>query len=100
MQAEQWKLEGNDEHKKKNYQKAISCYTEAIKLEPGNHVLYSNRSASYAADRKYKESLADAEKTIELKPDWGKVEHTHTHTQLMFYAYFFNFRATHVKGLH
>ena len=48
-------------------------YTEAIELDPANHLLYSNRSAAYASLKKYKEALGDAEKTIELKPDWGKV---------------------------
>lgn len=34
--------------------------------------MYSNRSAAYAKSGKYELALADAEKTIQLKPDWGK----------------------------
>ncbi|KAK2983272.1 hypothetical protein RJ640_009286 [Escallonia rubra] len=41
-------------------------------LSPTNHVLYSNRSAAHASLNQYNETLADAEKTVELKPDWPK----------------------------
>ncbi|KAM7277101.1 hypothetical protein ACFE04_018967 [Oxalis oulophora] len=34
-------------------------------------VLYSNRSAAYATLRNYNEALKDAEKTVELRPDWA-----------------------------
>lgn len=41
-------------------------------MDSGNHVLYSNRSAAYAKANKYDLALQDAEKTVQLKPDWGK----------------------------
>jgi stress-induced-phosphoprotein 1 len=47
-------------------------FTEAIELDPSNHVLYSNRSGSYQSLKDYDHALADAEKTVEIKPDWPK----------------------------
>lgn len=41
-------------------------------MDGSNHVLYSNRSAAYAKANKYDLALQDAEKTVQLKPDWGK----------------------------
>lgn len=56
-----------------DFQEAIKYFSEAIKLDPSNHVLYSNRSAAYASLKNYNDALKDAEKTVELKPDWAKV---------------------------
>jgi stress-induced-phosphoprotein 1 len=49
-----------------------SKFTEAIALQPDNHILYSNRSAAYASKKDWQHALQDAEKTTELKPDWPK----------------------------
>lgn len=70
--ALQAKNKGNEAFSKGNFQEAIKHFTEAIKLDPTNHVLYSNRSASFASLQQYKEALVDADKTIDLKPDWSK----------------------------
>lgn len=51
---------------------AIQAYSDAINLDGSNHVLYSNRSAAFLKAGKLEESLADAEKTIELNPSWAK----------------------------
>jgi stress-induced-phosphoprotein 1 len=47
-------------------------FTQAIALEPENHILYSNRSAVYSAQNEYQKALEDAEKAITIKPDWSK----------------------------
>lgn len=54
------------------FDEAIKFYTEAIALDESNHVLYSNRSAAYAKAGNYQNALDDAEKTIQIKPDWAK----------------------------
>jgi stress-induced-phosphoprotein 1 len=55
-----------------DYAKAVEHFTDAIALDPSNHVLYSNRSAAYASQGQFQQALADAERTVELKPDWPK----------------------------
>lgn len=47
-------------------------FTEAIEIEPENHILYSNRSAAYASKKDYENALTDASKVTEIKPDWAK----------------------------
>jgi len=47
-------------------------FSEAINIEPQNHVLYSNRSGAYASLKQFDKALEDANKTTELKPDWAK----------------------------
>lgn len=73
-QATQLKKQGNEALAQNKLDEAIQLYTEAIDLDPENHILYSNRSAAYAKAKKYDSALTDAEKTVELKPDWAKVE--------------------------
>jgi stress-induced-phosphoprotein 1 len=47
-------------------------FSQAIELDPSNHVLYSNRSGAYASLKSYEKALEDANKTTEIKPDWAK----------------------------
>ncbi|XP_068729564.1 stress-induced-phosphoprotein 1-like [Montipora capricornis] len=72
VKAAELKNKGNTFLQAGDFAKAIECYTEAISLNPSEHVFYSNRSAAYAKDKKYEQALADAKKCVELKPDWGK----------------------------
>jgi len=51
---------------------AVAAFSQAIDLDPTEHVYYSNRAASYTALGKFAEAVADAKKCIELKPDWSK----------------------------
>ena len=72
-QAEGFKAEGNALVAAQRYTDAVEMYTRAIELDPDNAVYYSNRSAAYLAmgDARGK-ALHDANKCIELKPDWWK----------------------------
>ncbi|KAJ5201480.1 Heat shock protein (Sti1) [Penicillium cinerascens] len=70
--ADALKAEGNKAFSAKDYPTAIEKFTQAIAIEPENHILYSNRSAVYCSQGEYQKALEDAEKSITIKPDWSK----------------------------
>ncbi|CAM0906680.1 unnamed protein product [Alopecurus aequalis] len=70
--ADEAKVKGNAAFSNGRFEEAADHYSYAITLAPENHVLYSNRSVTLASIHRYLEALADAEKTVELKPDWAK----------------------------
>eukprot|EP00803_Ostreobium_quekettii_P006900 evm.model.scf_1013.2 EVM.evm.TU.scf_1013.2 scf_1013:16807-22244(+) len=63
---------GNDAFKKGDYLRAAATYTRAIKEDPENAVLYSNRCAALLKLSKVQKALADAEVCIKLRPEWEK----------------------------
>ncbi|RHZ76763.1 hypothetical protein Glove_193g63 [Diversispora epigaea] len=67
-----YKAQGNKAFAAQEYDKAIELFTKAIELDPTNHILYSNRSASYASSKEYNKALEDANKTVELNGTWAK----------------------------
>lgn len=66
------KDQGNQFFKSGNYLKAAALYTQAIKQDPSNPTLYSNRAAAFLHLVKLNKALTDAETTVSLKPDWEK----------------------------
>lgn len=59
--------------KEQKYEEAMFHYTHAIKLDPQNYSLYSNRSFAFLKMHQYHFAMEDALMTIQLKPDWTKV---------------------------
>ncbi|XP_077993256.1 stress-induced-phosphoprotein 1-like isoform X2 [Glandiceps talaboti] len=70
--ADSLKAQGNAALQAGKIQEAVDLYTSAINLAPGNHVLFSNRSAAYAKKGDYEKALEDGSQTVKLKPDWAK----------------------------
>lgn len=74
--CEQKKEQGNDEIKKKNYEKAIEIYSDALKIDPLNKklnsVVYSNRALAYLRKGDLDKGLEDCNKSIELNPKYAK----------------------------
>ncbi|KAJ3503397.1 hypothetical protein NLJ89_g8453 [Agrocybe chaxingu] len=63
---------GNKAFAAKDYEKAIDLFTQAIALDPKNHVLWSNRSAAKAGKKEWDAALLDAEECIKVNPSWSK----------------------------
>jgi tetratricopeptide (TPR) repeat protein len=66
---------GNAAFSAGNYTDAVSFFSQAIELDPSNHVLFSNRSASHASLKDYEAALDDAKKCVSLKPGMHSVLH-------------------------
>ena len=67
------KADGNKALQSGKSDEAVQLYSQAIKCDPENAALFSNRSAAYCKLSKYMEALTDAETAVQLKPDWPKV---------------------------
>jgi len=67
------RVQGNVALKAGKIDKAVELYSQGLKRNPDDHVLYSNRSAAYLRLCNFQAALADAEKCTELEPNWCKV---------------------------
>jgi stress-induced-phosphoprotein 1 len=73
MSAEEYKAQGNKHFAAKEFTEAIEAFTKAIEASPEpNHVLYSNRSGSYASLKNFKNALEDAEECVKINGSWAK----------------------------
>lgn len=72
MQALAAKSRGNDAFTKGDYATAVTEFSDAIQHDPTDAVFYSNRSGAYASLKQYEQALEDANKCVELKPEFVK----------------------------
>merc|ERR1711991_133962 len=71
-EAQQAKLRGNKHFLNKEWKEAVDEFSTAIKLDPSNHVFFSNRSACHLEQGNFEEALKDADECINLNPNWAK----------------------------
>lgn len=70
---EELKEKGNQAVRQERFSEAVLHYSFAIKLSPNDPILYSNRSFAFLKLKQLYYANEDAEKAIQLKPDWAKV---------------------------
>ncbi|XP_039758769.1 hsp70-Hsp90 organizing protein 3-like [Pararge aegeria] len=72
ISVEELRAKGNESVKDGKFIEAVLHYTQALKMDPNNHVLYSNRSFAFLKLDQHYLSLQDANETVRLKPYWAK----------------------------
>ncbi|XP_059608277.1 small glutamine-rich tetratricopeptide repeat-containing protein-like [Phlebotomus argentipes] len=71
--AEEIKEQGNQCVRAGNYKEAILHYSQAIKMTPNpDATLFSNRSLAFLKVKLYYYANEDADRAIQLRPDWAK----------------------------
>mmetsp|Transcript_20038 Transcript_20038/g.22906 ORF Transcript_20038/g.22906 Transcript_20038/m.22906 type:complete len:263 (+) Transcript_20038:91-879(+) len=70
--ADELKQLGNEAFTLQEFDKAISLYSDAIKIDPKNHVFFSNRSACYAGKKEWSAAAEDAKECMKLDPTFIK----------------------------
>lgn len=80
--AVQHKSEGNRLFKEGKYGEAINEYTEAIKRNPNDHILYSNRANAFCKLMRWDAALEDCDKALKIDSKFikawirkGKIQH-------------------------
>ncbi|XP_078138852.1 uncharacterized protein LOC139911381 [Centroberyx gerrardi] len=58
--------------KQGQYNQAVSMFTDAIYCDPKDHRFFGNRSYCYWCLERYSSALSDAQRSIQLAPDWPK----------------------------
>jgi len=74
-EAESLKSQGNACMQKKDYDAALDCYTQALRLcprGPQSHVYFSNRAAALLSKKMFEEAIFDSERALALSPTYGK----------------------------
>ncbi|XP_041642315.1 hsp70-Hsp90 organizing protein 1-like [Cheilinus undulatus] len=65
-------VQGIEMFERGRYSQAVHMFTEAIYCDPKDHRFYGNRSYCYWCLEQYSSALADAQRSIQLAPDWPK----------------------------
>ncbi|KAF2350094.1 RNA recognition motif domain [Trinorchestia longiramus] len=72
VQARSMAVQGNEAAGQGLHQRAVKLFTQAACFDPSDHRFLGNRSYCYEQLKQYDKALNDADKAIQLSPDWPK----------------------------
>ena len=72
IRRDELKSTGDGHFRTKSYALAIQAYSDALQLDPANHIILSNKSAAHLANGEKSKALHDAKKCVEHNPSWAK----------------------------
>ncbi|CAK9114983.1 Ankyrin-1 (ANK-1) (Ankyrin-R) (Erythrocyte ankyrin) [Durusdinium trenchii] len=72
LSAADLKRRGNEFFAKNDHVNAIKWYSEALRVDPDNHILYGNRAAAFLGLQDAERALDDASNAVRLNGDWWK----------------------------
>eukprot|EP00914_Ancora_sagittata_P033537 GHVO01067610.1.p1 GENE.GHVO01067610.1~~GHVO01067610.1.p1 ORF type:complete len:624 (+),score=59.61 GHVO01067610.1:89-1960(+) len=72
LRSRQLAIRGNQMANSGHYQAAIDLFSEAVRLDSGDFRFFGNRSFCYDRVHQFERALKDAEKAINLSPEWPK----------------------------
>lgn len=70
--AQELKAAGNSAFSAGRWEEALAQFSQAIELDPTEHVFWSNRSGTNLQLRRTRDAVSDAEQCVRLSPDWAK----------------------------
>jgi tetratricopeptide (TPR) repeat protein len=70
LTTHEWLAQGDKHFEAKEYDEAIQCFTEAIRLKPENAEAYFNRGNVYKDKNDLDQAIKDYNEAIRLKPDY------------------------------
>jgi len=69
LSAQEWFEQGYKYLETKNYDEAIRCFTEAIRINPNDEISYNNRGFAYDSKDDLEAAMKDYNRAIELNPE-------------------------------
>ncbi|KAI5780473.1 TPR domain-containing protein [Geopyxis carbonaria] len=70
--AEALKAQGNTSMQQKDFKAAITYYTKALEIIPGNPIYLSNRAAAFSNVQEFDKAIDDAQTAVDADPTYTK----------------------------